>query len=388
MGNAQYGLGWLADSDRGWFHDDTVPLQELVRQGDTTTLRLNLIATPTTLTAPRTIEFALIATPAPPAADRDQRLLAHRPGARFWPRRARRQLRHAFPGPLPAQAVGSSACAATAPRGLYIDNIYQGFADPDARYLMPEWEDEPRFDLSFDSERFRVRSYGTDPWAYRSRRVGCYPSRTDYLVYWMNRWLDDIGEDGLYLDDTFPYTSTNVEQPGCGYVREDGTVQGAFHQFETREYLKRIAALTQSKRTRAPHTILHMTGSMVPAVFSFSEIYMDGENDHIRTGKDFMDYWGIVRMEVFGAGGLRGQSGLAAAAGLGTPARDAQALLREAPGPAEPVRLLDLGRRLPLGVGEEVAGGLSNSSASTSPIAASSATGRTTRRACWRCPTA
>ncbi len=301
VGNARCGLGWLADNDRGWLHDDLAPLQELVRTGDSVILRLNLIATPTTLRGSRTIEFALIATPVRP---------------RLTGRNAAWQI-----GPV--QGFGSDMRDCTfgvgfqdpyllrpwvqrlrgeGPARLYVDPIYQGAGAPDARYMLHEWEDDPLYEFPLESSRFLTRTYGPDPRNYRSHRVSLRPSRNDYLVWWMNRWIEEIGEDGLYLDDTFPMASANFQQPGGGYLRDDGSVQGGFCLSAMRDYLKRVAVLTQSHHTREPHIILHMTGAMVPGAFSFADLHLDGENDHLRTGKDFMDYWGFVRMEVFGAG--------------------------------------------------------------------------------------
>jgi len=204
--------------------------------------------------------------------------------------------------------------------------------DPEARYLIHEWEDEPRLDITFAAGRFRRRENGTDPWRYMSRYAGSYPSRTDYLIWWLNEWLRKGGIDALYLDDTFPVASRHLHQPGCGYVREDGHVQGAYHQFETREFLRRFAVLAQRHGSKPPHALLHMTGTMIPGCFSFAELYMDGENSYQVAGKDFMGYWTLVRMEVFGAGAYGGNQGwlplLGQDVGKVQPTRQAHGLLK------------------------------------------------------------
>ncbi len=66
VGNEQRGLLWWGDSDEGWVPDDAVPAHEVLRQGQEVVLRNNIIGTPFTLDAPRTITFSYMASPFKP----------------------------------------------------------------------------------------------------------------------------------------------------------------------------------------------------------------------------------------------------------------------------------------------------------------------------------
>ena len=66
VGGPERGICFAADNDRDWVPDPAVPAFEIDRDGETVNLRLNLVARPHRLTRPRTIRFALQATPAKP----------------------------------------------------------------------------------------------------------------------------------------------------------------------------------------------------------------------------------------------------------------------------------------------------------------------------------
>jgi hypothetical protein len=72
LGDVQRGLCWFADNDRGWElgldekGEPNVACQQLIRQGDRLTMRVNLIQRPVTLKEPRTIVFGLMASPGKP----------------------------------------------------------------------------------------------------------------------------------------------------------------------------------------------------------------------------------------------------------------------------------------------------------------------------------
>jgi hypothetical protein len=66
LGGPERGICFAADNDRDWITDGKVPMMVIERAGDTVLLRLNLIAKPSRLARPRTLTFALQATPAKP----------------------------------------------------------------------------------------------------------------------------------------------------------------------------------------------------------------------------------------------------------------------------------------------------------------------------------
>jgi len=58
--------GGVGENDRGWVTATNVPCQELVRRGEVLELRLNLIAKPSVIAAPRTLLIGFQATPTKP----------------------------------------------------------------------------------------------------------------------------------------------------------------------------------------------------------------------------------------------------------------------------------------------------------------------------------
>jgi len=65
-GGPERGICFAAENDRDWITDPNVPMMVIDREGDTVLLRLNLVAKPSRLERPRTLTFALQATPAKP----------------------------------------------------------------------------------------------------------------------------------------------------------------------------------------------------------------------------------------------------------------------------------------------------------------------------------
>ncbi len=66
LGAEERGFAVFGENDRGWVRDPKVPCQELVRNGDTLELRLNLISTPVVIDQPRRIVIGFQATPTKP----------------------------------------------------------------------------------------------------------------------------------------------------------------------------------------------------------------------------------------------------------------------------------------------------------------------------------
>jgi len=66
LGGPERGICFAADNDKDWIIDPNVPMMLIDREGDKVLLRLNLVAKPSRLDRPRTLRFALQATPAKP----------------------------------------------------------------------------------------------------------------------------------------------------------------------------------------------------------------------------------------------------------------------------------------------------------------------------------
>jgi len=309
VGDERGGLAWFADSDRGWVTDDERPCLELVREGDTVTLRVNFINRPTTLSEPLQVVFGLQATPVRPTpvapqhkfvinyfgfdspivAEYSQGMTSREPDL------ARQILQ-------PRREAGESA-------QVYMANEEMPWADPVARQMYYEWAHGGfQFHLGGLAHMSRF-VYGPDPANYISFHNCATPGRVDYNLHCFDR-LVDLGISGLYLDNSYPFACSNLQHESCGFLRADGSLQSGYNLFNTRSLVRRAAVLAQRRGGVWPHLSAHMTGAMVVPCFSFADLCIDGE-DHsqVSTEPDFMDLWPLERVAIMGAvawGPMRG----------------------------------------------------------------------------------
>jgi hypothetical protein len=77
VGNEKTGFNWVAENLQGWSFRDSSKNVELIRSGDNTVMRFNLVDTPMKLDAPKTVKFGFTLTPSRPL---DPKLLRLREG--------------------------------------------------------------------------------------------------------------------------------------------------------------------------------------------------------------------------------------------------------------------------------------------------------------------
>ena len=112
--------------------------------------------------------------------------------------------------------------------------------------------------------------------------AGCNRSLLpEFLLDGISRLLDDYAIDGVYLDGTTePFGCTN-HYHGCGYQR-DGQWKPTYPIWHTREFMRRLAALFQSKR--ADYLIdVHMSANLTIPTLAFCDSYWDGEQFEMYT---------------------------------------------------------------------------------------------------------
>ncbi|MBR4125338.1 MAG: hypothetical protein IKR13_03965, partial [Victivallales bacterium] len=66
LGEIAKGLGWLCESEKNWSIDRTKPVMEVVRQGDSTVLKIHIVSAPCSRTEPFVIEMGFQASPVKP----------------------------------------------------------------------------------------------------------------------------------------------------------------------------------------------------------------------------------------------------------------------------------------------------------------------------------
>jgi len=298
IGNARYGVSWFADNDRGWSHDENSTCLELVRKGAATTLRVHFIARPVKLTGPRTFTFGLMATPVKPRVTGGNNAIKVATmgfGMQFMERWSGVRFADYFLANNLKQRWNRTGGSGL----IYIANDLFNANDPVMSSLKDEWVRAPG---SADQlmGMFPIKMYGPNREDYDSRSVCAQASRVDYQIACLDRCMREGAVDGVYMDNSPPSPCVNIQHANCGYVREDGRVQAGYHLFETRDFIKRSAALSNRYHTNWPWWAIHSTSAMVAPCFSFADVCIDGEWGH--EGKDFMDFFTLPYLEVFGAG--------------------------------------------------------------------------------------
>jgi hypothetical protein len=298
IGNSRFGMCWFADGDRGWSHTPDTACLELVRQGAVTTLRVRCIAAPTARALPRRIVFGLLATPVKPhvvGGNNAIRVGISGFGLQFMERWSTTRLADYFLARNLKQTYNANGQSVL----IYIANDLFNANDPAMASLKDEWCRSPR---SADNHvgLLPMKAYGPDPSDYDSRAVCAVPSRVDYQIAGLDRCMREGALDGVYLDNSAPAPCTNLQHAGCGYIREDGHLQAGWHLFDTRDLIRRSAALSYQHKCHWPWWKIHSTSAMVAPCFTFADVCVDGEWGH--DGKDFMDFFTLPYLEVFGAG--------------------------------------------------------------------------------------
>lgn len=318
LGGPERGIAWFADNDRGWVLNATpenpsksVPCQELIRKGDTLTLRVNFVQKPITLEQKRTIVFGLIASPV-------------KPMRRGWRRILFRRSYGDYPsitwlGSVWAGTGGRPDMGGTYPVGkdMSILNKMQELRmnGGNAGRFLDIWLERSEKIAEFGDtqwKRFRGQSRRS---LQRSAGVG-----RDYLnMYWEefhrvsrthpettvfgNEWSGGYGKGsmhtlapsyidfqcwygaeylrrgiGLYFDNTFPKRTGDVDTTAA-YRRPGGVIQPSANMWRHREYLKRIWILHKqlAPAETPPVMMLHMTNTHILPYMGWNQSNLDLE---------------------------------------------------------------------------------------------------------------
>jgi hypothetical protein len=286
LGSTKGGLCWFADSDEGWIPNDKVPAIEIQRnKAGQIDLVFNLIGAEATLEAPRTITFALQASPVKAMAPRWRE-------ENWWCGDTFKDYAHEWnlifdstPFVVPAYAekakeIVEAQHKAGRPAVPYF--IHSALLPA---HLIPELGD-------FAEEwRSRFMSYGSGSLVYEK-------TLNDYMIHNWSKFAEQCGIDGYYSDNIAPMQCDKIDA-GRGYRLPDGRIQPAFQMFGTREYFLRSRAAFLEQRPKSM-VVLHMTNNMIIPWIGAADVAYDGEHHVIypEMKKDFMDFWSLARMRV------------------------------------------------------------------------------------------
>lgn len=301
------GLGWFAESDKGWQPQNPDQALEVVRNGDQTVLRVHLLDSP----APRlplTFTFGLQATPVKPwPKDFHEWRIWHAPQLATTLAKSASVVfpkwftcHRAFPDgkPLPkldrAAELGVKTVAfhedwapmenhpatseepqlkalvdACHQRGMKV-LLYFGY---EMSSLAPEWAEMADSSLVKDAKGLAHAGWHRLP-EQRDFRV-CYQSRyQEVIVDGVRRLLDRPGIDGVYLDGTIqPWACAN-EAHGCGYRTADGVLHPTYPIFAVRRLMQRLYSMIHP---RGGLINAHQSTCCLTPTLAFVHSYWDGE---------------------------------------------------------------------------------------------------------------
>ncbi|NMA21586.1 MAG: hypothetical protein GX927_13515 [Lentisphaerae bacterium] len=333
LGGESRGLSVFGENDRNWSISNSIPCQELIRQGDTLNLVLNLIAEPVTISEKRDILIGFLATPLKPMPENWRKWnmwswygnskikqfdwRCHFLGScyywgapsacldiyplyediRFWQElgktRQSGQKNQAFIDewiskyPLPG-TKGSTAYDNALKN--YVNHVNGGFhivantkdplSDPVMFYTNARgvrWD--TREGQTFVNEWYRHSFIQRDfKWlsgvAYDLDPVDSF---RDYAMWWYKHMFTSGACDAIYWDDVFLNANFNMVTTEA-YRLPDGTIQPSTGLFNMRELIRRTAVL-QTELGRPARNMVHMTNTAIAPICSFASMNYDWE-DH------------------------------------------------------------------------------------------------------------
>jgi hypothetical protein len=293
VGWEEGGLGWFAESDKGWQPAEAGRCVEVVRQDRQALLRLRLLDSPPPA-LPLTFTFGFQATPVKPLMKdpRKDRLLygadyglEEQPAKTAAGEKALDQMKAAGIKTLiihehwtPIQNYWETTHEARLNRIVSECHrrdmkliLYFGY---ELSMLAPEWGKLADDVLVKDPSNRLSGGYQRQP--DQRDYVVCYRSEwRDRLVDGIAWAMDRYGFDGVYLDGTIePFACAN-QRHGCGYTAADGARKVTYPIFAVRDLMKRLYALVHA---RDGWIVAHQSTCCLTPTLAFCDCYLDGEH--------------------------------------------------------------------------------------------------------------
>ena len=289
LGDNDRGLFWMCESDQFWPNGQSDGAIEIERAGDRVILRLNLLAPGQTLGDDWRFAFALQATPAKPIpADwRKWRLQPGRNGnvSIIWPTPQPDSLKYfGYPeagNPEVFQQRVDKLHADGVKAVPYLCLSFLSAACPEWDFFGDDWGMG-----GMDTGSSDVAAYGAG-FAIVSPVAKGY---SDFIVSRDAQFVERYGIDGLYHDNTHPYSSTRAEA-GLGYER-DGKRYPTYPILGFRDLYRRMYAVMKSF-PRDTFTMAHMSGKVTIPILAYDDSYLDGEHFRGRVEDSYMDMFSL-----------------------------------------------------------------------------------------------
>ncbi|MHB8995834.1 MAG: glycoside hydrolase domain-containing protein [Armatimonadota bacterium] len=285
LGNNDRGLFWMCESDEMWPNGQASDAIEVIREKGTVTLRLNLLAKGQKLPENWKFVFALQATPVKPIP-KDWRKWQLQPAHKanvsiMWPTPAQDSIRY-FGYP----EAKDPALMETRIKKLQADGVnavpylclsFISAACPEWPFFRKYWAMGP-----VDASSSDVAQYGAG-FAMASPVGKGY---ADFIVWKTAQFIKQFGIDGLYHDNTHPYSSTALDA-GCGYLR-DGKVYPTFPILGYRDLYRRMYSVMKTAKPDS-FNMAHMSGKMTIPILAYEDSYLDGEHFRGQVKDSYLD---------------------------------------------------------------------------------------------------
>ena len=279
LGDDIRGMAWFAENDKGWTQSDAKPAVQVVRAGETVTLKLNILTAPTRLAEPRRIVFGLHPVPVKPLP-KDHRSRAMCMNFGYVDGFSKQSLKSDSGGEFDIfpEDYDWDAARKRMERHQRFYEGGHGYTQP-ILYIDRNWVGLPA-----DAAEHR----GT--W-YRSGFYRYLPEAQNCVVWNMDQWLRRKLICGIYIDDVWLGHCRDPET-GPAYRMADGKIQVGFEWFDFREYLKRLRWVFHDNGVK-PLIWIHMTRTHFIPTLSFADFMLDGEDRFQGWGssRDFLDCW-------------------------------------------------------------------------------------------------
>ena len=288
FGNRHFGMELFADTDKGYIHDKNSSIHEIERIKGKEIVRTKFIAIPHVIDKTISFEFGLMATPGR--------------------KRSREERYSSFFN----NAYSHSGFTDHALCGLRIKD-FQLLNDQFARlknryplfvnckaffpqmdkisiYMDSEWRSKPDYSFTASYKNAPSLMFGKNQRNYLCPSA-CY--QASRLNFFGDRFRDIIKNmpamPGVYWDENFMKPCNNPNHANCGYLLQDGQLQGRAWWRGVREVDRRVRQAFLDNNRPNPLIVMFTGEGLIPHAFSFGNINYLGE--HLTFDMDYIDYW-------------------------------------------------------------------------------------------------
>lgn len=274
LGTEAAGLAWFCESNCNWRNADENRAIEIVRRDAGVDLIVRFIDGEAVLAEPLRLTFGLMATPVKPMPK----------GWRKW--------QPMFTSALRLKSFAASRWTDPGCRGIsalwnnhvgafsYLPAKPAEMRDKVATLRNNGWETVVSYyainQTQTGTPEYVVseREWRRDPYGEQTFNLGSYSTVctastwADFLLWAIDKTMDETGTDGVYVDCCNPRFCKSAEH-GCA--------PGRYPLFATREVCKRIYTLVRQKRGDAGFVYAHNSENNFITSFSFADAVLNGE---------------------------------------------------------------------------------------------------------------